>query len=356
MKLLCICPIGIGNYLLCYPAWSLLRVYLPDAELHLLALRKQILDLAASDPLWNRVHLIEPTKKQGLAGLASFLSELRRERFDASMSFFPSNTWQYNLLPILAGIKQRLAFRYHLKRYTSLSWLATDHLPVDPGLHDVQQNILMTARWLKRDLSNAPVKFPTLYSEKEWIYAHNLVNEGKTHSIGIHPGSSAEHGMAAKRWPPERFGQLADRICRELGTSALIFGGPDEAQLKRTTAAAMKMPLRIIDPLPLSQTAALLHECKLCLCNDSGIMHLAACSGIPTVALFGPTDERRNGPYGTNHCIIRKQHGVPLWTAANVGTRGLPAGVDPRKWLMDLSVDEAWEQLGSFLQKFKTFT
>jgi len=79
-------------------------------------------------------------------------------------------------------------------------------------------------------------------------------------------------------------------------------------------------------------------------------MHLAACTGTPTAALFGPTDERRNGPYGANHCIIRKRNGPPpLWTAANVGSRSVPAGTDPRQSLLDLSTDEAWQQLEPFL-------
>ncbi|MBN1577191.1 MAG: glycosyltransferase family 9 protein [Chitinispirillaceae bacterium] len=352
MKVLCICPIGIGNYLLCYPAWSLLRNNLPGAQMHLLALRKPILDLAAGDPLWDRAHLIEPTRKQGTAGMASFIGKLRSERFDASMSFFPSNTWQYNLLPFLAGIGRRCAFSYCLKRGSSLSWLTTDLLPVDVTLHDVQQNIMFAGRFLNRDLSGAPVVFPQLCSEADRHSARALLGSGTRPYLAIHPGSSAEHGMEVKRWPPERFGELADRIAERLDAEALIFGGPDEARLKLAVAAAMKQPCRIIEPQKLTLTAALLRKCTLCLCNDSGIMHLAACSGVPVAALFGPTDERRNGPYGPNHCSIRKtMEGFPLWTAANVGVRAVPAGIDPRKSLMELTVDEAWKQMGNFLQR-----
>lgn len=158
--------------------------------------------------------------------------------------------------------------------------------------------------------------------------------------------------MDAKRWPPERFGELADRICTRLDSEALIFGGPDETELKHAVAAVMKRPCRIIEPHHLTITAALLRECILCLCNDSGIMHLAACGGVPVAALFGPTDERRNGPYGTSHCIIRKRmEGFPLWTAANVGSRAMPRGVDPRRSLLALSVDEAWELMNDFLAR-----
>jgi ADP-heptose:LPS heptosyltransferase len=354
MKLLCICPIGIGNYLLCYPAWSKLRKYRPEAELHLLALRKPILDLANGDPLWNRIHCIDPTRRQGLRKTVSFIMQLRAEHFDVSLSYFPSNTWQYNLLPFLAGIKKRIAFRYHLKAAATLSPLNTSHLPVEPALHDVLQNLMLTTHFLGHPPTNEPVVFPVLFTDDQLRRTREELRQGSGRYIAVHPGSSAEHGMDAKRWPAERFGALADRTAALLGAQTLIVGGPDELALKKETAAAMKQPCRVIEPGSLAHTAALLKQCTLCLCNDSGIMHLAACSGIPTAAFFGPTDERRNGPYGADHCIIRKKGTQPLWTAANVGKRVVPAGSDPRQSLLDLSVDEAWEQLVPFLQRFSS--
>jgi ADP-heptose:LPS heptosyltransferase len=128
-------------------------------------------------------------------------------------------------------------------------------------------------------------------------------------------------------------------------------GGPDEAAIKKETAAAMTAKHRIVDPCSLRVTAALLGECRLCLCNDSGIMHLAACSGVPVAALFGPTDEQRNGPWGKYHCIVRKpMPGFPLWTADNVGQRSIPAGVDPRRSLLELTVDDAWSIVRGFCE------
>jgi ADP-heptose:LPS heptosyltransferase len=353
MNILCICPIGIGNYLLCYPAWVHLHRHLPDANLHLLALRKPILDLADGDPLWSGVHLIEPVGKPGPMHVVRFVRQLAAHRFSASIAFFPSNTWQYNLLPLLAGIRKRHAFRYHRKGFASLSWCNTDRLPVDIQLHDVYQNVALAARFLGNDCSKESIVFPELITEKAAADADALIPAGRY--IAIHPGSSAEHGMDAKRWPPERFGLLADRICKYIDATALILGGPDEAVLKQSTAAAMTARYRIVEPQRLRQTAAILKKCSLCLCNDSGIMHLAACSGVPVAALFGPTDERRNGPFGERHCVIRKPlTGFPLWTAANVGARFLPSGINPNQSLQELSVDDAWEKLTFFLQAMKS--
>ena len=351
MKLLCICPIGIGNYLLFYPACKLLKDFRPETELHLLALRKQIADFAEGDPLWERVHIIDPTRERSPGKIASFIWGLRRERFHTSLSFFPSNTWQYNLLPNLCGIPERFAVRYPMKRFQSLSFLNNRLVPIDTSLHDLYQNVNLAGFFLHKDLHKTQLHFPVLCTGAEHQRANEILQSSLPVRIAVHPGSSIEHGMDAKRWAPQKFGALADRICEVLGAEALIFGGPDELQIKEKVASVMKQPHRIMEPLHLQMTAALMKACKLCLCNDSGLMHIAACSGVPVIALFGPTDERRNGPVGSGHLVIRKEMpGFPLWTARNVGARAVPRGVDPQESLNALSVDGAWERVKPWLQ------
>ncbi len=356
MKILCICPIGIGNYLLCYPAWSILHRRIPEAELHILALRKPITELAAGDPVWNKIHFIDPTKKNNISKIINFLYLLKKEKYDVSLSFFPSNTWQYNLLPFIAGVKRRIAFRYCLKRKSSLSWLNSEAVTVDTTLHDIRQNINLVSWFLKQDLSDEKIVFPSLFTENEAALADKILGNDATGYFAVHPGSSKEHGMDAKRWPAERFGALADRISEYLNAKAVIIGGNDESDLKNAVAASMKHPYRIIAPQSLKVTAAILSRCKICLCNDSGIMHLAGCMRVPVVAIFGPTDETRNGPWGERNCIIRKNmEGFPVWTAANVGCRKLPMGIDANASLTSLTVDEAWETMKDFLHRISSF-
>jgi ADP-heptose:LPS heptosyltransferase len=343
MKLLCICPIGIGNYLLFYPACKLLKKYRPEISLHMLALRKPIADLGKGDPLWDKIHIIDPTTAKGLRQKINFIKTMRSESYNASLSFFPSNTWQYNLFPFLAGIPQRYAFRYLFKKMASLSFLNNRFLQNDISLHDVHQNMKLSGLFLRRGVDQEELVFPELCSEKEILQASEMLKGSKLVKVAIHPGSSKEHGMDAKRWAPERFGFLADRICDALGAESLIFGGADELDIKMQTASVMKMPHRIIDPVNLRMTAALMKSCTVCLCNDSGLMHIAACAGTPVFAVFGPTDEKRNGPVGAENIVIRKEmDGFPLWTAANVGKRAVPEGVDPQASLKALTVEEAW--------------
>jgi heptosyltransferase-2 len=328
----------------------MLKACRPDLELHLLALRKAIKEFADGDPLWSEIHIMDPSKIHGISKKMAYIKQLASNRFDASLSYFPSNRWEYNLLPFLCRIRERYAFHYHLNRFGSLSFLNNRLLPVDPAHHDLHQNIRLTSLFLHRDLHNRKLMFPPLFSHQEIERAHELLSDSLQVRIAIHPGSSIEHGMDAKRWDADRFGLLADRICERLGAEALIFGGPDELELKKSVASVMKQPHRLIDPVSLKLTSALIAQCTLCLCNDSGLMHCAAVAGVPVAALFGPTDERRNGPVGNGHLILRKQiHGFPLWTARNVGVRYVPKGCDPSSSLKALSVDDAWKMVEPWL-------
>lgn len=340
-----------------YPAFKALKRNMPDAQLHLLALRTPISQLAQGDPLWSGVTVFDPTQiKKAPVRVFSILKALRRERFTASISFFASNTWQYNLLPFICGIPERWNFAYHLKKLSSLSWLNTRTIPVDANLHDVNQNLAISAAFCNVATSSLDTVFPVLFSSDDTARANRwLVDHGCFGTfVGIHPGSSRDHGMDAKQWPADRFGRLAQKIGSVYGSArALVFGGPDEDDLKAVVANfAAPVDVTVVDRCDLRLTAALISRCSLFVCNDSGLMHIAALASVPTIALFGPTDEKRNGPMGDQSFVVRKpMPGFPIWTAANVGDRSMPARLDPRACLMALSVDDAWEQIEPWIQK-----
>jgi heptosyltransferase I len=357
VKILCVCPIGVGNYLLCYPAFVLLKKSMPDASLHLLALREGIAQLARGDVLWDGITVFDPTQlRKNIMTPFRILLALRDQRFDASLNFFPSNTWQYHALPWLGGVKRRYAFCYHVNSLLKLSFLSNHKTPVNAELHDVRQNMSLIASFCGNDTTESPLVFPTLFTEEDnhWARLHAASLSHSKIRIGVHPGSSAEHGMEAKRWAPENFAGLTDYVCQFLGGEAYIFGGADEEPLKIRVARAMKFRAHIVRPVSLQRTAALLSQCTLCICNDSGLMHMAACAGVATVGIFGPTDEKRNGPIGGNTLVIRKKmEGFPLWTACNVGKRSLPKGMDPHANLKVLSVEDAWQQLKPWISRTK---
>lgn len=107
-----------------------------------------------------------------------------------------------------------------------------------------------------------------------------------------------------KRWPPESFGRLADRLA-ESGFERAAVIGPGEEPLGAAVAAAAAGPLPILgadlDPAGL---AALFSRARVVVANDSGPAHLAAAAGTPVVVFFGPTDPGRTAPSGAPSKIL----------------------------------------------------
>ena len=116
----------------------------------------------------------------------------------------------------------------------------------------------------------------------------------------IHPGSGGRH----KLWPVEKFSELASRAAEAGAGSAAIILGPAGLGLAGYFGSS-----RVIETgeLRLVEVARILRACDLYLGNDSGITHLAAALGLPTVALFGPTDPRVWAPRGGRVTVLREE-------------------------------------------------
>lgn len=112
--------------------------------------------------------------------------------------------------------------------------------------------------------------------------------------VAVHPGS----GGVRKNWRPERFAAVVDRLER-LGARPVVIQGPaDEEPVRRVLAAVQGSRPTVVEGLGVEELAAFLSLCSAYLGNDSGVTHLAAALGIPTIALFGPTDPTVWGPRG----------------------------------------------------------
>jgi lipopolysaccharide heptosyltransferase I len=118
----------------------------------------------------------------------------------------------------------------------------------------------------------------------------------------VHPAARWE----TKRWPAERFALLADRLVKEQGWRVILAAGPAERTQAEAVGRLMQQPHSDLSGrTTLPQLAALLRRAALLVTNDSGPMHLAAAVGTPVVAVFGPTDPRKIGPYGRGHQALR---------------------------------------------------
>jgi hypothetical protein len=162
------------------------------------------------------------------------------------------------------------------------------------------------AQWLARPLSSLGVPCgdeqpPTLEAtSEERAQAAAVRCQLPERFLAVHPGS----GAMAKSWPPDRFGGLLDVLAPD---RFLLIEGPADAE----AAAALRGRVGAIlaRGLPPRVMGALLAEAAVFVGNDSGVTHLAAAYGAPTVALFGPTDPGVWSPVGPRVAIVRSPSG-----------------------------------------------
>ena len=142
-----------------------------------------------------------------------------------------------------------------------------------------------------------PSKITTPFCDRifaeEFFQSSWRSREGESPVVAIHPGS----GSQKKCWPKEKFVELIKWAKRSLGATILLVSGPADKNIAKAIWPLISdcNPF-LADDLPITTLAALLEKCTLYVGNDSGITHLAALVGIPTLALFGPTDPRIWGP------------------------------------------------------------
>ena len=115
----------------------------------------------------------------------------------------------------------------------------------------------------------------------------------------LNPGA----GWGAKQWPPERYGDVARRLAED-GVKSLINFGPGEEFLMRAVESASGSKAKGVAG-SLTELIALTRRARIFIGGDTGPMHLAAALGVPVVAIFGPTNPARNGPFGTRSIVLR---------------------------------------------------
>ena len=160
--------------------------------------------------------------------------------------------------------------------------------------HVVEQYVALAEAVAGRSLTIPSVEFPH-DDQAEANIANKLADLGVGKEFAIlTPGA----GWGAKQWPPERYGAVAAALAGD-GLTPLINCGPGEENLAQAVHAASNGAAHSIS-CTLAELIALTRRARLFIGGDTGPLHLAAALQVPVVAIFGPTDPARNGPYGTN--------------------------------------------------------
>jgi len=309
----------VGDSILSLPALKRARLEFPQAKITLLVLPwvAGIYEgCTAIDEIWlyDRQDL-----HRGLSGKLRLIRELRERRFDAALLF--QNAFEAAVLARLAGIPVRAGYDRDGR-----GWLLSHKVSVDPHVSKLHQTYYYldlleqllgrprTAQGLEPKPTSqfvaAVMPDITLVASPERKHAAQtrLQLQGVEFNrtvVGVNPG--AFYG-SAKRWLSERYATVLDRLIDERQASVVIFGSPTEVSIAEAIQSGMRnRPIVLSGRTELNELIAMLACCDLFLTNDSGPMHLAAALRVPTLAIFGPTDEIATGPMSSAVVVVNKR-------------------------------------------------
>lgn len=293
----------VGDAILSLPSLRALRQRFAASEIVLLA-KPSVSELYQREAIANRCIVYNPEKEhRGVRGFYKLIMELRAERFD--MAVLLQNAFHAAWIAYLARIPIRVGYATQGR-----ASLLTHSVEVPPAVHFGHQSHYYLQLLYRAGLAERPAPFERIRltvhpAEKNWAsrYIKGVGLAGPRFLIGLSPG--AAYGPA-KRWLPERYAQLGDRLIGALHGDVLIFGAPAERSLAEAIAQAMRhTPIIVAGETSVRQWVALLSQCRVVITNDSGAMHVAAALGVPTVAIFGSTDPAATGPVSPRARVVQ---------------------------------------------------
>jgi len=292
MKILIVLASGIGNSILFGPTLKALRKNFDNAKIDIFSYKPSFAEPFVGSDLVNKVIYFEGIKT---------LFSLRKEKYDISITAFPSNKWQFNLFAFLAGAKKRITHSYNAGKIITLSFLQNCKIPADENLHDVEQNLNLL-KLLNINLPTDKELFFKINKENE-KYAEEFIEKNNLCGvclIGVHPGSGP---LEFKRAPEKLFINKINSI-KNKDKVVLIFGGSEEKEIKEKIKNMIKIKSFIINE-NLKNVAALIARCDYFITNDTGLMHIAVAVKKPKVfAFFQGTNPTRTRPYSKKAKLI----------------------------------------------------
>jgi len=283
---------SLGDIVHTFPAVSGLRQSFPRAEIIWLTHPRWV-NLVASSALASEIW---PVDSRDLSSVRQIIAKISAQRWEAAIDY--QGLWKSALLPFLAGVPKRIGFSSETIREFGVPILYTDR--VRPrAIHIADQNGELSVRADAR-AAVAPVKLRVSEADRQRVCS-DLSTAGINTYVVLSPGG----GWRSKCWPPERFGELCQKIRDDLKMHCVINYGPGE----ETLAAAVKSAAGKAEPFPydgeLGQLMALLQGAQCIVGGDTGPLHLAIALGTKAVAIFGPTNPARNGPYPPQPFVLR---------------------------------------------------
>jgi len=304
----------IGDVVLSTPVIKNLRRYFPNSYIAMMV-SPNTKELVEGNPYLDEVIVYDKENEhKGWFASLRFSRYLKKKRFDLAIILHPTN--RVHLVTFFAGIPQRVGYN------RKLGFLLTDKIPHTKQLgqkHESEYNLDLLRYLGLKDLENqifVPIKaeakkYVEQLLEKQGIREDDFL-------IAVHPSATCP----SKRWPPERFAELCDKLKEKYDLKILVVAGPKDIDLAQKLINMMKeKAINLAGKLSLGELAYLLKRCRLFISNDSGPVHISSAVGTPVISIFGRNQAGlsplRWGPLGKYDRVIHKEVGCQVCLAHN---------------------------------------
>lgn len=289
-------PNWVGDSVLAIPAMKAVRARFPETEITLMV-RPWVAGIFKDAPFID--HLWSEPRPAGIAEWIRVTGTIRKGRFDLALLL--PNSFESAVMTFLGRVPQRVGYATDGR-----GWLLTNSLKPASEKHHQVQYYLALASALSAEITQPSISIEANDEEKA-AAARLLASEGiplGRRYLVLNPG--AAYG-SAKRWSEEGFAAAGDILAGEMDMDAVIVGSEVERSLAESIKSRMQCRVAVLaGRTSLETLVGVISGSSLMLTNDSGPMHIAAALGIPTVAIFGATDDRVTGPWSPRARVVRE--------------------------------------------------
>jgi heptosyltransferase I len=319
-KILIVKPSSLGDVIHSLPFLNAVKTCFPKSEIHWV-IAKGFEGILESHPMINKLWVIDKDSWKNIQNVKSTIQEikvlfkkLKQEKYDLAVDL--QGLLRSGVLTGSTGAPVRIGFR---EAREGSNVFYTHKVAGGKNIHAVDR-YLKIAAFLGCNISE--VRFP-LYFNSSLITHHSSLPEDYAVIV---PGAR----WKTKIWPAEKFGKIASL----LPVGSIIVGSKsDKAIADEIVSLSGGRAVSLAGKTNLRELMAVISRAKFIISNDSGPMHIAAALNVPVIALFGPTDPFRTGPYGKGHTIIREDiHCSPCFRKS----------CDEMKCMKDLSVEKVY--------------
>jgi heptosyltransferase-2 len=291
-------PNWVGDAVLAIPAMKAVREHFDKSRITLLV-RPWVAGLFAAAPFIDEVW--SEARPSGVGDWTRITRDIRNRAFDLSLLL--PNSFESALMMYLGGVRERIGYATDGRRFM----LTNAITPGDEAKHQVEYYLDLVKTLSQTAVIDRRYSIEIQATDAERARARKLLGAGgipeSSSFLVLNPG--AAYG-SAKRWYEDRFATAADILAQESGLHVAIVGSLGERPIAEQIRLHMKSRTAVLSGTTSLETLiGVLAESSLMITNDSGPMHIAAALGVPTVAIFGSTDERVTSPCGPRTRIVK---------------------------------------------------